>query len=381
MKTFSLMRIFAVFIKEAKALGRDSYLLRGIALQPIILTAIFGYAVKSELHEARWTVYDDDATSLSRELVSRIEAAGEVTRPGRASSYAQVDRIFRMGDASSAALVIPRGFARTLEQGRDAPVQLLLNGADTFAALRLSTVVTDVAQRFPDATTRRRRELRSHEANEPMIVLRRSLRFNPKREDTWFFIPTIPAIFLTQLFYGIACFAIAAERERFTYEHLLAMPLRPIEILVGKALAIFAIGFVLIYAYYLLFAPLALGIEVRGSIGALTAATLFFFIDAYLVSALLSTIAKSMQQATYLTVFTVLPSTVISGFLVPVSTMPKAIQWASLTLPTTHYVTMLRAIIVRGAPLTELGEPLLGLTIIGVVALGLVLVFFPRRLV
>src|SRR5262249_54378692 len=221
------------------------------------------------------------------------------------------------------------------------------------------------ALRFTTRDLAATRELRPREPGEPAIVLQRSFRFNPRREDVWFFGPTIPAIFLTQLFFGIACFTIAAERERKTYEHLLALPLRPVEILIGKGMIFFAIGYVLGGLYYYVFSPLVLGIPVRGSTLALAGATFLFFFDIYVIAALFSGVVQNVQQAVYFTVFSVLPSTVISGFLVPTTTMPKVIQWASVVLPTTHYVTILRGIVVRGAPIEELAEPIVSLGIIG----------------
>jgi ABC-2 type transport system permease protein len=371
-------RVLAVAEKETRTVLRDGYVIKALILQPVILTVIFAFAVKTELREAPWEVYDADQTRLSRELVEQVVASGQVALPGHPRSYDDLEDQFRRGSAC-VAIVIPPGFTRALERGESSRVQLIQNGADTFSALRLSSTITDVAQRFTARDLASTRELRPREPGEPAIVLQRSFRFNPRRDDIWFFGPTIPAIFLTQLFLGVACFAIAGERERRTYEHLLALPLRPPEIIIGKGIPFFALGYGIGAIYFLVFSPLVLGISVRGSLLGLAGATFLFFFDLYVIAALFSGVVQNVQQAVYFTVFSVLPSTVISGFLVPTTTMPKVIQWAAVGLPTTHYVTLLRGIVVRGAPLDELAEPLVSLGIIGAVALVLLLVFFPRR--
>jgi ABC-2 type transport system permease protein len=333
--------------------------------------------VKSEVKEAPFAVYDADRSADSRRLVDEVVATGQVAPARQVASYAAVEGLFRRG-AAAAALVIPPGFAEAIARGERTPVQLLLNGADPLVALRFSTIAADVARRFGDGAAAARAAFRPREARGAAFVLRPSYRFNPRLEDIWFFVPTIPAIFFTQFFFGLACFSIAGERERGTYEALLALPLEPFEILVGKAVPFFVVGFAVGAGYYA-FAEAALGVTIRGSALALAAATFLFFVDAYLIAALFSAIARNVHQAVYLTVFSVLPSTVISGFLVPTSTMPHAIEVAAQALPTTHYVTLLRAIVVRGTPLAELGRPLIALGVIGAVALALVLAFFPRR--
>lgn len=369
--------IWAVAAKERMTLLRDHTVVTGIILQSVLLTIIFGYAVKSEVRSVSWVVYDADRTRLSRELVDGIAASRAVDRPARVASYGAVEDLFRRGDAT-AAIVIPPGFARAIERGERSPVQLLLNGASPLVALRFAGQAGPFLRRFHAEGTALRSELAPHRAGEPAIVLGRRYRFNPRLSDEWFFVPTIPAILLTQLFFGLACFSIVGERERGTYEHLLALPLRPAEILIGKALPFFAIGYVSIFVHFGI-ASVLFGIEVRGSFPALALASLLFFATSYAIAAFFSSIARNVHQAIYLTVFSVLPSTVISGFLVPTSTMPRPIQVAALFFPATHFVTILRAIVVRGAALADVAAPLGALGAIFGVVLVLLLALFPRR--
>jgi ABC-type multidrug transport system permease subunit len=373
----TLATILAVASKEWKVLWRDHTIVAAIVLQPMILTAIFGYAVRSEVHDAHWVVYDADRTATSRRLVDELVATRKLAPPRPATSYAATERLLHHGDGA-VALVIPRDFTRALARGERASAQLLLNGADPLVALRLSAVVREVASRFrPDAVQRTDDTRRP--PGDPEIDLRRTIRFNPTLADLVFFVPTIPAIFFTQFFFGLACFSIVGERERGTYEHLLALPLEPMAVLIGKVLPYFVVAYVWMLTYYAA-ADIVFGVTVRGSAGLLLFATLVFLLTSYAIAVLFSTVARNTHQAVYLTVFSVLPSTVISGFMVPTSTMPRAIQIAALGLPATHYVTILRAVVVRGAHLADVATPLVAMTVILTVVVACVLVFYPRRL-
>ena len=127
-------------------------------------------------------------------------------------------------------------------------------------------------------------------------------------------------------------------------------------------------------------ADVVFGVAVRGSVGLLLFGTLVFLLTSYAIAVLFSTLARNTHQAVYLTVFSVLPSTVISGLMVPTSTMPRAIQIAAIGLPATHYVTILRAVVVRGAHLADVAAPLVALTAILAIVVAGVLATYPRRL-
>jgi len=367
----ALAAILAVASKEWKVVWRDRTIVAAIVLQGTILTGIFGYAVRSEVHDAPWVLYDADRSATSRRLVDELVATRKLARPRTVTSSAATERLLRHGEGA-VGLVIPRDFTRALARGERAPAQLLLNGADPLVALRLAAVVREVTARFRADDARQL-------PGDPPIELRRTIRFNPALADRVFFVPTIPAIFLTQIFFGLACFSIVGERERGTYEHLLALPLGPAAVLIGKLLPYVVVAYAWILTYYVA-ADVVFGVAVRGSAGLLLFATFVFLLTSYAVAVLFSTVARNTHQAVYLTVFSVLPSTVISDFMVPSSTMPRAIQIAALGLPATHYVAILRAVVVRGAHLADVAVPLAAMAAILVVVVAGVLAFYPRRL-
>jgi len=305
-------------------------------------------------------------------------ATRKMAPPRAVTSYATTERFLRQGEAA-VGLVIPHDFARALVRGEPAPAQLLLNGTDPLVALRLAAAVREVAARFRVDAAVPYGDAARHLAGEPSIELHRTMRFNPALADRVFFVPTIPVIFLTQIFFGLACFSIVGERERGTYEHLLALPLQPLAVLIGKFLPYIVVAYTWLLAYYAA-AAVVFGVAVHGSVALLLLATLVFVLTSYAIAVLFSTVARNTHQAVYLTVFSVLPSTVISGFLVPTSTMPRAIQIAALGLPATHYVTILRAIVVRGAHLADVATPLVAMTAIFAIVVACILAFYPRRL-
>ncbi len=374
MKT--LVAMLAVAWKEWTVLRRDRTIVAVMLIQPAILVVIFGVAVRSELHEASWVVYDADRTATSRRLVDELAATYELAPPRVAASYAATERMLRRHDGA-AALVIPRRFSRALVRGEPATAELLEDGGDPLVAVRIAAVVRAVTACF--RVDEARRAGAAAPAAIPGIDMRRTALFNPRLADRPFFVPTIPAVFLTQLFFGLACFSIVGERERGTYEHMLVLPVRPSVLLVGKAVPYFALAAVWMVFYYAI-AAAAFGVTIRGSILALGTGTVVFLAASYAIAVLFSALARNTHQAVYLTVFSVLPSTVISGFLVPTSTMPRPIQAIALALPATHYVTILRAVVVRGASCADVARPLAAIVaILAIVGAGVV-AWYPRRL-
>ena len=383
----TLAAVLAIAVKEWTVMLRDRTIVAAILIQPALLTLVFGYVVRSEVQDAHWVVFDADRTATSRRLVDELTATVELAAPLRVASYAATEQALRRQDGA-AALVIPRDFTRALYRGEPAATQLLENGADPLVALRVAAVVRGVTARFRADPDRRATSdagavagapARDGGAGDPDVDVRRTVLYNPQLTDRVFFVPTLPAIFFTQLFFGLACFSIVGERERGTYEHALAMPIRPSIVLVGKMLPYVAIAGGLLVAYYA-FAALAFGVWIRGSVAGLVLATGLFVAASYAIAVLFSAVARNTHQAVYLTVFSVLPSTVISGFMVPTSTMPRAIQAAALVLPATHYVTVLRAIVVRGAGLADVVVPLAAMAAILVAVLAGVWAWYPRRL-
>ena len=372
-----LVAVLAIAVKEWTTMCRDRTVVMALLLQPVILTIVFGFAVRSEVHDADWIAFDADRTATSRRFVDELAATYELGAPLRVASYAAAERALRR-QQGAAALAIPPDFARALGRGEPASAELLENGADPLVALRVAAVVRAVTARFRADADRRTRD-DGATATVPGVDVHRTILFNPGLTDRVFFLPTLPAIFFTQLFFGLACFSIVGERERGTYEHVLALPLRPSVVLVGKMLPYVAIAGTWLVGYYALVAGLT-DVTVRGSTGVLVLATGTFLAASYAIAVLFSAVARNTHQAVYLTVFSVLPSTVISGFLAPTSTMPRAIQLAALALPATHYVTILRAVVVRGARLADVMLPLAAMAAILAVVVAGIYAWYPRRL-
>jgi ABC-type multidrug transport system permease subunit len=379
------MAVCAIAAKEWTVMFRDRTIVAAVLVQPLLLTIVFGIAVRSEVHDAHWIVFDADRTATSRRLVDELAATYELGAPVRVASYAATELALRRQEGA-AALIIPHDFTRALLRSEPADTELLENGADPLVAVRVAAVVRGVTARFRADEDRRAGEDRIVLAGTPDVDVRRramgvrsTMLFNPKLTDSVFFVPTLPAIFFTQLFFGLACFSIVGERERGTYEHVLALPLRPRVVLFGKALPYVAVAGGWLVAYYGLVAR-AFDVGVRGSAGVIALATGMFLAASYAIAVLFSAVARNTHQAVYLTVFSVLPSSVISGFMVTTSTMPRPIQLVALALPTTHYVTILRAVVVRGARLADVAAPLAAMAaILAVVAAGL-WAWYPRRL-
>lgn len=374
----SLSGIRAVARKETRDFFRDPAIRKGIVVQVVLLFVVFGFAMKSDLKNGSWAVFDGDDSALSRRLVDDIRATRLVKAPLSVDSYDGVDRAFRRSEAA-VALVIPAGFERALQRGEPGTAQVLLSGAEPLVASRMASLIQDLEGRFLREQAAARGDVDPHQASVGTLAMRTQYVHNPSLDDRWFFGPTIPVIIMTQLLVGLACLSFVSERERGTWEHMLAQPLRPLEVVIGKAIPFFAVT-VMVLAAAVPVVVAGAGVSPRGSIAAMIAGSVLHFAASFALGAALATVARNVQQSIYLAVFLITPSMSISGFMSSQATMPAAIQRLADLLPATHYVKLMRATFVRGASFEEVLPSLGMLAAIAAVLLGVTLLRFPRTL-
>ncbi len=354
---FSWRNVRAILWKEVVRLLNDRPTMQVILVQPVIFLIIYGAMITYQIYNIRWFVEDRDHTEMSRRFVSEIHATGRFEPPGFVlGDRARMDAFTR--HHASAGVVIPEGFRRRAMRGEPAYVQVLLNGADPLVATRAGAYIAQIAARFqprgaPAISTAHAAEL----AGGARIELRKRFWYNPTLSDRFYFLAALPAILLTQISLALASASLAIERERGTYESLIASPVKPIEIVLGKtapyALISYAILFGVILAEYLFF-----GMHFRGSLVALTVATLPFILANASIGLFFSTISSGLFQGAFIGFFFILFSVNLSDFFYPTQTMPTAIRLSSYLFPMKYYVAILRGIGVRGATLVEMWFPI-----------------------
>jgi drug efflux transport system permease protein len=362
--------VAAVAYKEAAIIRHDKAFLSMVLVQPWMMFLLFGLVLSNRPANVPWAVLDESHTALSRRLVQEIQATGYFLRPEHATSYETARRRLRGGEVL-AVLVIPQSLARDVERGEPS-VQLLLDGSDPLSAARIGGYVSQVAAAFevgrgapklhdPDALVR----LSSR------IDLRQRFWFNPTLADRNFFLAALAGMLLTNLCMSATSVGLVGERENGTYEQMLALPTRPIEIVLGKLVPFVAISYLLML-FCIVLPGVVFGLWPQGSWLALFFTTLPFVLASLAIGVFVSTLAHTSAQAIFITVFFILPSFVLSGVMLPYQFMPPGIRQIGGLTPLRWYQIALRRIIDRGGGFAVTAVPTVAMFVIFFVLLALV---------
>jgi ABC-2 type transport system permease protein len=358
--------VLAMARKEGRTMRRDHGLLAAILVQPVLYLLLFGLAVTNEINNAAWVVYDQSHTALSRRLISDLASLTALQEPQFVYSEDEVVDFLRRKDGL-AGIVIPWNFDDQLERGQETTIQILLNGAKTASALRLGNYITQAASVFSlsNLPTRDRAE---QKFISPRVSLEKRYWYNPGLQDRFGLLSAMPANMLTQICLMIAAVGLVGERERGTFEQLLATPLSLTEIMLGKMIPYIGIGFLSLtiletggYVFY--------GIAVKGNLLLLALTSLVFMFATMAFGVFFSARARHVQQAIFLSFFVMFPSIMITGILVPTDNYPPFISALSHCLPARYFAHALHAIVLKGSGFAEVQGDLLFLAVFFVVSL------------
>jgi ABC-2 type transport system permease protein len=350
------MRLWAIIKKEFCHILRDPRSLMIILLMPLLQILIFGYAVDIDLKNIRIPVMDGDHSEASRSLVSAFVQSGhfEVRRyVGKASEF---EDLFRRGEVKG-GLTIPRGFGETIATCEETPVQIIVDGSDGNVGQTIIQYSEAVLMNFSSALMPPKMQT--------LVDVRPRFWYNESLESANFVVPGLVAVILMMISALLTSLAIAREKETGTLEQLLASPVHPIEVIVGKVIPYIVLalldGLLIIASGLLIF-----GVPFRGSPLLLLVGTLIYLYPCLALGLLISTIARTQQFAMMLAlILTILPSVMLSGFVFPVLSMPKFHQFLSSIIPATYYLRIIRGILLKGAGGTTLAPQALALLIIG----------------
>jgi len=359
----SRQRIFAVVRKELIQLRRDRLTFGMILGIPTALLLLFGYAINMDPRNLDAAVADLSSAAASRQLVQDMANSQVVNIRYQVGSAGEIEELLRSGSIS-VGLFIPEDFERRLLQPDRAAAQLLIDGSDTVvqgAASRLAGQVR-VSPYYDQPPTW---EIRTY--------------YNPERRSPINTVPGLIGIILTMtmiLFTGVA---IVRERERGNLELLITTPVRTPELMLAKILPYVLIGLIQV-SVILLLGRWLFDVPIRGSLLDVYLLSLIFIIANLALGLAISTMARSQFQAMQLTYFILLPSILLSGFMFPFSGMPRPAQIIAEFLPMTHFLRLIRGVILRGAELHELTHELMILGVFILVAMTFAVSRFTKRL-
>jgi ABC-2 type transport system permease protein len=362
----------AIVRKEFLQIRRDRRMLPIIFIAPVLQILVLGYAANFDVKDIRLAVLDEDRSADSRGLVERYASSGYFVISAFLSGHERIEPLLESGRADL-VLVIPENFSRRLAENSEAAVQIIADGSDSNASGIGLNYAARIGRGFPG---RLRLEQRFHEpvAAEPRVF------FNPELKSRFFFVSGIFGLLLLVMTTLLTALALVKEKEGGTMEQLIVTPIRPAEIILGKLIPFVVIGFIdvclILVAAWLLF-----GMTVKGSLALLLAFSMIFLLNTLGLGLLVSTAARTQQQAMMATVFFIMmPMIILSGFIFPIESMPAAIQYFTQLLPLRYFYVIVRGIILKGAGLAELWDEAAIMLASGLLIVGLSVARFRKRL-
>ena len=372
-----MSRIRVLLVKELAQIRRDRELMRLLIIAPILQLIILGFAATTDIREIKVAVRDQDWSADSRELARTLAASGYF-RVLDAAGPEDADGRLLINGRAGLVLTIPRNFGRALASGEPAPLQVLVDGADSNFGVQGLNYLQKAARQFVQGRLEQRA---ARGAPRPLVIAIESRAwYNPGLVSRVFMVPAIMALLLLVTTMVVASMALVKEREEGTMEQLLVTPLRPAELIAGKLLPFVIIGFVeIFFALGAVFAVFQLA--PRGSLLTLLVMSGLFIMTTLGLGLFVSTLVKTQQQAMLVSAFFIMmPFVMLSGFAFPVENMPRVIQRATDLIPLKYYITIVRAIYLKGAGWPELWPHAAMLLGWGAAILGLAIAKFHKRL-
>lgn len=343
----SLKRIKAVAWKEFIQIKRDPRSL-GLALAiPIFMLLIFGYGLSLDIDHVRTLVWNQDASSqVSRDFLLNFKNSKYFRIVGYTDNYRDIQNKIDKGDIMM-ALVIPKDFSHYIESGKIAPLQLLVDGSDANTATIAIGYVRSVVSKYNvDLLTSAFREHGLNPVNS--LDPRMRVWFNMGMISTWFIIPGVIAMIIMIISALLISLTIAREWERGTMEQLISTPVKGPELITGKFIPYFAIGFFDLMVGVVM-ARFLFGVPFRGSYTLLIILSSLFITGALSLGIFISVIARTQLMASQLaSLLTLIPTMLLSGFIYPIFNMPKAVQAITYLIPARYYIVVLRDLFLKG---------------------------------
>ena len=367
-----IQHILALVKKELLALLRDKRSRFVLIGPPIAQLLVFGYAATFDVNNVPFAVYNADQGSASRQLIARFSGSPNFELTGTVDSE---DALARAVDNRKVLMVLrfAEDFSKKLERGQPTNVQIIVDGRNSNTALIVfnytRSIITDFNQYW--AAT--------HGRPAPPAQLTVKAWYNPNLVSRWFIVPGIVVLLTLVVTLVVTALSVAREREAGTFDQLLVTPLRPAEILIGKALPGFIIGtieatFIILMTVYWFDIPL------RGSLVALYLGLSLFLLSAIGIGLMISSLSVTQQQGLLGAFLFLVPAVILSGFATPIENMPHFVQMLTYLNPMRYFLIIVRSTFLEGANTALLVSQYWPMAIIGVLSLATAGMMFRRRM-
>lgn len=351
----ALSRAVAMFIKEFLQLRRDRLTFATMIFIPLVQLMLFGFAINTAPRNLPTAVLAYEESDIGRSVLAALRNTTYFNLVQVVHSEEEMDRLLRSGRVLF-GVEIPAGFARAVRRGDRPALLVAADATDPVAAGTALGALEGVVSRAVE----RDRGLPETGQSVPAFEIRQHRRYNPGAVTSLNIVPGLLGVILTMTMLIFTALSVTREIERGTMESLLAMPIQPLEIMIGKIAPYVAIGF-LQAVLILAFGALVFEVPVAGSTGLLVLLSTLFIATNLSIGYTFSTIAQNQLQAIQMSFMFFLPNILLSGFMFPFAGMPRWAQVIGECLPLTHYIRIVRGIMLKGADLSDLHMEVLAL--------------------
>jgi ABC-2 type transport system permease protein len=373
MTGFSFARLIALLRKESIEILRDAMTLRIIIAIPLMQLFLFGFAINSDPKHLPAGLLSIDDSKYTRTIAAALNNSGYYDiRMLRSEAEAEAGLA---GGELMFVIEMPPNFDRAVDRGEQPSVLIDADATDPTAignaVAALSQVVSDLNRDLPP--------IRRLEPQTPPFQFVVHARYNPEQLTVLNVVPGLICIVLMFSTLFVTTLAITRERERGTMENLLAMPVRPIEVMIAKITPYVAIGYIQVLLI-LAAASIFFALPIRGSVPLLLAALGLFIASNLALGVTFSTVSANQMQAVQFAQFTLMPSFLLSGFMFPFRGMPLWAQWLGQIFPTTHAMRIVRGMLLKGNGWTEIAPELWPMALFAVVVIGFATLLYRETL-
>ena len=372
----SWTRVFAVFLKELMQMRRDRLTFAIMLVMPVMQLLLFGYAINTDPRHMPTVVEVREDGPLTRSLLASIKASTFFDIVAVAHRDDEADRILRSGDAMF-LIVMPEGFESRFVRGEQPQILIAADASDPVATGAAVPAVEQIAARAFAPDLEGALSFLAPGAAPYEIVAHR--RYNPAGITAFNIVPALLGVILTMTMVMVTSIALTRESERGTMETLLATPVRPVEVMVGKTTPYILVGAIQVVVVMIV-ARFLFQVPFTGSVAAFLAGIAVFLFANLMLGYLISTAARTQMQAMQMTFFIFLPSILLSGFIFPFRAMPNWAQAIGEALPLTHFLRLVRKIMLKGGDFAAVFNDLVPLAAILAALTALALLRFRRTL-
>jgi len=365
-------RILALMTKEFLALMKDKRSRFVLIGPPLIQLLVFGYAATFDLKHVPYALLNEDSGFVARDMVAALHGSPSFTEVARLSHSGEIAPLIN-GKGALMVVRIGPNFSADLLSGRTASLQVIVDGRNSNTASLVVNYVRVIVDQF------NRDWAAAHGMRLPPAHVETRAWFNPNLESRWFFLPGIVGLLTFLVTILVTALSVAREREQGTFDQLLVTPLRPVEILIGKALPGFIIGsaeatlIILVTVFWF-------GVPLLGSLLTLYTGVLLFLLSAVGVGLMISSLAVTQQQGMLGAFFFMVPAMILSGFATPIANMPPLVQELTRLNPMRYFLVVLRGVFLEGTPFHVLIPQFWPMAAIGVAALATAAWLFRHRM-